>query len=197
MNDYEALRKLYPEYITLEDFYKICRIAKKSARYLVENNIVPAIDTGKKTWRYKINIEDVITYLYRRDTIGSMIPPGSVSSHGNARYKNSRIKRKSYSQFVKKGKEHKIAEYFEYIFADSNDVLTTKEVADMTGLDRTTITKYVRNGIIKAIESRPRILIPKLYLMEFVISRRFIESNSNSEQFLKILGGFEIWQLVK
>ena len=81
MNEkYIKLKEQYPEYISLDQFYQICRIAKRSARYLVEHGIVPAVDTGKKTWRYKIHIDDTITYLQQRERLGNMIPSGAVSS---------------------------------------------------------------------------------------------------------------------
>jgi len=195
MENYKALKTQYPEYVSLDQFYRICRIAKRSARYLIENGIIPAIDTGKRTWRYQISIDDVITYLYRREQVGSMIPPGAVTS----RYKDraASTTRKSFSQMVKQGQERKVAEYFKLIYADCADVLTTNDIADMTGLNRGTIMKLAKDGYIKSIADRPKYLIPKRYLLEFVVTRRFLEAKSNSELFTKVLGGFEIWKKTK
>jgi len=80
MKKYEELKTQYPEYISLDQFYRICKIAKRSAIYLIQHGIVPSITTDKKTWRYKIKIDDVITYLQRRDEVGSMIPRGAATS---------------------------------------------------------------------------------------------------------------------
>ena len=62
--------------------YRICKIAKRTALYLIQHNIVPVIDTGKKTWRYQVAIDDIITYIRRREQVGSMIPPGAVTDCG-------------------------------------------------------------------------------------------------------------------
>ena len=197
MEKYATLKNQYADFLSLEEFSRVCKISKKSARYLVEHNIIPAIDTGQQTWRYKIDINDVITYLGRRDEVGSMIPPGAVSSHRKGGANPEYGYRKSFSQMVAPGQEHEVAEYFNFIYADCKSVLTTVEVAEMTGLNRSTILKLAQSGQIKSISSSPKYLIPKQYLLEFVVTRRFLESKSKSELFKNILGGFEIWKTAK
>jgi excisionase family DNA binding protein len=197
MKDYTELKSKYPEYISLDELSRVCRIAKRSARYLVEHGIIPAIDTGKKTWRYQIAIDDVIAYLFRRDKVGSMIPPGAVTSHYKTRKINAYANRKSFSKLVTEGQEDEVAKYFNHIYSDSEDILTTNDIADMTGLYRGTIMKLAKNGHIKFISDSPKYLIPKKCLLEFVVTRRFLEAKSNSELFKKVLGGFEIWKTAK
>ena len=57
----------YPEYITKDQMYRICHISKKTCLFLLESGLVPNIDSGKKTRRFKIKTEDVIDYLKSRD----------------------------------------------------------------------------------------------------------------------------------
>jgi excisionase family DNA binding protein len=197
MENYKELKNHYPQLLSLDHLYKICRISKKSARYLVQHGIIPAIDTGKQTWRYKINLDDVIIYLNHRDKWGSMIPPGAVSSRNKNRKNTVLSNRKSFSQLITAGREHEIVEYFNFIYADYDDILTIYDLTEMTGLNKNTIQKLCRNGHIKAVETRPKYLVPKQYLLEFVVTRRFIEAKTDSELFKKILGGFEIWKTAK
>ena len=196
-NNYNALRNQYPDFLSLDELRRVCRISPRSARYLVENGIIPAIDTGKITWRYKIDIDDVITYLQQREVHGSMIPPGAVTSRNNIKKSSGITYRKSFSELVKPGQERIIAEYFRFVFADWGDVLTTVDIADMTGLRRGTVLKLAKSGHIRSIESSPKYLVPKKYLLEFVVTPRFIEARSNSDEFKKVLGGFEIWKTAK
>ncbi|MCL2773622.1 MAG: helix-turn-helix domain-containing protein [Oscillospiraceae bacterium] len=193
MKKYELLKKKYPEYISLDQLYRICKIAKRSAIYLIQHGIIPVIETGKKTWRYKISLDDVIIYLQRRDEIGSMIPRGAVKSRPTKTVSN----RKSFSQIIKPGQEWEIAEYFEYIYSDYGDVLTTADIVEMTGLNKSTVLKLLKSGQIKFLSNKPTYLIPKQYLLKFVVTRRFIESQTISETFKKVLGGFEIWKNAK
>jgi hypothetical protein len=46
---YDCLREQYPEYVSLDQLYRICGIAKRSALYLIQNDIIPSIDTEKRT----------------------------------------------------------------------------------------------------------------------------------------------------
>jgi len=197
METHTALKNKYPDFLSLDELSRVCKIAKRSARYLVEHGIIPAIDTGKRTWRYQININDVIIYLDYRDRFGSMIPPGAVTSRYKDRKNVATGNRKSFSQMITKGREWEIAEYFKFIYADCNDVLTTADIAEMTGLNRGTILKLAQSGKIKSLMNKPHYVIPKQYLLEFVVTQRFIEAKSNSELFKKILGGFEIWKTAK
>ena len=197
MQNYEVLKNRYADFLSLDDLYKVCKISKKSARYLVEHGIIPATDTGKKTWRYKIAVDDVITYLKQREKFGSMIPPGAVSSRQKHRNGAAASSRKSFSQIVTEGQESEVAEYFSYIYAKYTEVLTTVDIIEMTGLNKSTVLNLLKAGHIKSLTDTPKYLVPKEYLLEFVVSRQFIEARTNSELFKKILGGFEIWKTAK
>ena len=188
---YYYLKNRYPEQISLDQFYKICQISKRSASYLLTNGIVPAVDTGKKTWRYRIAIADVITYLHKREQWGSMIPVGAASSKRN-RLKNART---SFSKHIEEGAEAELGEYFEYIYADYPDVLMAADVSEMTGLVKDTIIRYLRAGKIKSIRTAGnKYAIPKANVMEFAVSREFIDCKSNSKSFIKLVQGFELWR---
>ena len=192
MKEYESLKKQYPEYICLDQLHRICRIAKRSAKYLVESGIIPATDTGRKTWRWVIAIDDVIEYLRRRDQVGSMIPHGATSNKRSKNYSTG--KRNSFAQAVTSGQEWIIVDFFTNLCSEFDDVLSVYDIAEITGLDRKTLQKLLKSGHIKSITSSPRYIVPKPYLLEFVITRRFINMKTNSERFNKILEGFEEWK---
>jgi hypothetical protein len=190
---YDCLREQYPEYVSLDQLYRICGIAKRSALYLIRNDIIPSIDTEKRTWRYKIALDDVITYLRRREQWGSMIPPGAVSS----RTKHPKKPRRTFASLITQGEESAIAEYFAFIYNDYPDVLTTPDIVEMTGFAKRTVLQLLKDGEIDALRVSGKYMIPKQYLLSFVQTPRFIEAKSNSENYIKILGGFEIWKTAK
>ncbi|MCL2163180.1 MAG: helix-turn-helix domain-containing protein [Oscillospiraceae bacterium] len=152
----KTLRNRYPDFLSLDELRRICKISPKSARYLVEHGIIPAIDTGKQTWRCKISIDDVISYLRHRKKVGSMIPQGAVTNKHPIRNSGDARSRRSFSQIVKPEQKREIVEYFKYIFEGHDEILTTVDIAVMTGLDRSTVLKLVKSGHIKSIEDRPR-----------------------------------------
>ena len=131
-------------------------------------------------------------YFYGGE-VGSMIPPGSVSS----RYKRPNNPRKSYAMFIAEGGESQVAEYFKHIYSGYPDVLTVSDIEEMTGIHKKTVLRLLQTGEIKSVTNRPRYMVPKPYLLEFVVSPCFLEHKNGSEVFKKVLGGFEIWTNVK
>lgn len=189
MKSYENLRKQYPEHISLDQLHRICRIAKRSARYLVENGIIPATDTGNKTWRWKIAIDDVIDYLRRRDKFGSMIPTDAVNNKENKNCATG--SRHSFAQLVTTGQEHMVVDYFAHLCTEYPDVLSVFDIAEITGLRKNSLLKLLKSGHIKSIASSPKYIIPKAYFLEFIASQRFLDIRSNSERFVMLINGFE------
>lgn len=63
--DYTYLYEEYPEVISADQLYRICHISKRKAKWLLEHGYIPCEDSGKKTRRYKIRLNDVIDYCDR------------------------------------------------------------------------------------------------------------------------------------
>lgn len=55
-----------PDVINKDRFYRLCRISKSTARYLLQSGTVPCQYTGKKTRCYTIRKEDVQEHLRKR-----------------------------------------------------------------------------------------------------------------------------------
>ena len=79
--DYGSLRESYPATVSMDQLYRICHISKRKARWLLEQGIIPCVDSGKKTRRFSIQLEDVIIFLERRDAglLEDAIPRGAFS----------------------------------------------------------------------------------------------------------------------
>ena len=190
---YEELLETYPEYISLDQMRVICRIAKRTARYLLESGIVPCECTGKKTWRYKIKLVDVIAYLQASEKEGSRIPRGVLSSRSPYMPKVPLIREAAMKD--------QLAEYFHYIYEDYPDLLFIVDVSEMTGMNKKTILSRIRSGDLTAVmvthKGVNKFIVAKQDLIEFTSSASFLEAKTTSETFRKIIGGFEIWHNVK
>ncbi len=101
--DYSHLLAEYPEKTCQDQFYRICRISKRKATWLLENGYIPCEDTGKKTRRFKIQITDVIEYLTRlEDSPESLLtPPGIFSSGIKYRPKHKIVEPINSDKFMK------------------------------------------------------------------------------------------------
>ena len=189
-NQYEYLRQVYPEEISLDQFFRICGINKRRALYLLGNHIVPYTDSGRKTWKYRIKLNDVIIYLYKRDIEGDKIPIGVGTSHCK------RIPVLFQDRLIEENPSD-LREYFEYIFSDCYDTMSLPIVAVTIGFNNTTLRTWISKGYLKALCQDNRYLIPKSYLMDFVITSHYLNSDGKSETFTKIKRGYELWKKAK
>jgi len=187
MKKYESLKLQYPEYVSLNQLYKICKIAKRTALYLVKNKIIPCVENKENnTWRYKISIDDVITYLRKREQIGNMIPKGAIKN------KYAKKEKPTLPAILTNSKKI-VKSYFVDIFKFQPDVLDTLTVSTMTGLKKQAIRNFIRDGFLKALLYNNVYIIPKEFLIEFVLSEKYLTFRCYSEDYKKIITDFEIW----
>lgn len=180
---YDSLREQYPDVISLEQLYKICKISKRSASYLVVQGIIPATDTGRRTWRYEILLDDVITYLRRREQVGSMIPVGAVTQSK----KEGRNEYRKYLNLAKEVGGEKLKQHFLLILKDYPDVIPVAVASRVIGLSTKTIHHAIRKGQLKHILIGRDFLLPKPFLVEFMASSAYLNGRSCSCEFKEVL----------
>ncbi len=162
--DYSHLRTEYPEKISQDQLYRICRISKRKATWLLENGYIPCQDTGKKTRRFKIEIMDVIEYLTRleENPEALMTPPGIFSSGEKYRPKwrtELQIDADKFMEMLKKK------------WRGFPDALTVGDVMKMTGYCQTTISEWVSTGKLFSACCYSKYLIPKDCLIEYMATK--------------------------
>lgn len=82
----------YPNGMTKDQFYRVARINKQHAKYLLDSGLVPCTNTGKKTRKYHIATHDVITYLCdREDNPEKYKVPTGYSAQSIQRWCNQKI----------------------------------------------------------------------------------------------------------
>lgn len=186
---YQQIHKDYPEELTLDQMRVICRIAKRSAKYLLDHDIVPCESTGKKTRQYKIRRDDVIEYLKLRKEWGSQIPIGVL----NGRIPNPLRQKENvntFSSHIKPGMECELATYFGSLFKDYPDVLYMRDVLFLTGVSKEAMRKRIKRGDLEAVYYGRKTFIPKQALLDFMLSPSYLSSYFTSKRFNEILGGF-------
>lgn len=80
--NYIALLKDCPEWLSMEQFRVVAHISKRKAKWLLENGVIPCEDSGKQTRRFQIRRSDVAEFLRQRDTgeLDFVIPAGAFSN---------------------------------------------------------------------------------------------------------------------
>ena len=138
--------------LSAEQTRKLLHISKRKCAYLLEHQIIPCEITDRKTHRYLVREEDVLTYAEHADEI--ILPPVFSSASGKSHRKepDPRIRK---SDFL-------------LIWATEPDALTPADVQRVTGYTGSTVRQWIRKGKLRSVTVQGRSLVPKEWLAEFM-----------------------------
>lgn len=159
--DFDELRQLYPETITMEQFYRIAHISKRKANWLLTNGIIPCEDSGKQTRRFKIKLDDVIEYLQKVQggTLNVSIPNGIFASGATSKPPQEYLD-------CDELKEQFLADWY-----DAPDMLTIKQASEISGYVGTSILRWINRKQVKGVLYHERYLVSKESLADFLSSK--------------------------
>ena len=156
--------------------------AKKTASYLLDNGLVPCINSGKKTRKYTILLSDVIAFLEAREENPLVFKApdnyykGDKVCYAHGINAERLIRHRS---FLRTFLKMKIASY--------RDVLTPKEVGEITGYSFKTVNHWCVKEELKCFLIFNKFQIPKEYLLDFMVSERYILIAKKSPKHIKML----------
>lgn len=185
---YSDLLRQYPAYMTKEQMYQVCHISKKTCLFLLQSGLVPCLDSGKKTRRFKIETANVIRYLADRELHPDRYkPPEGFYKRKRVKGKSRRKKRRKQgtdtpSPSVTGVDPCIMREYYRAeleLYPD--DVLTTKQISEFTGYSHSSVVRWCNKEYLQNFYIRHRFYVPKEYLLDFFTSRRFINISVKSE----------------
>ena len=187
---YEAIRKQYPETISKDQFYRIAHISKATALYLLQSGLVPCKDTGKKTRRYTIRTEDVIFYMIDREEHPEIFAaPENWYRGRSGRYTPCKAVEKKLDKLS--GRDRKaLQKYLETVLEQYNDLMTVPEVIEVIGYSDTSIHRWCHNKKLKAFKPSGSFRIPKISLIEFLISQESFDIKRKSWKHILLLENF-------
>ncbi len=164
--NYQKLREQYPAVITMDQFYRICHISKRKARWLLEHGVVPCRDSGKKTRRFKIRLADVIAFLERRDAGDPAVaaPKGAFSSGAHVR-KPGRVP-------LTASEREKLRASLLAAWESWPDALTVRQAAELCGCSENTMHRWARKGAVTSVAYRGAYLVSKEGLAGWMAIRR-------------------------
>lgn len=175
--EYQYIFEQYPIYMTKDQMYRICHISKKTCLFLLESGLVPCLDSGKKTRRFKIKTTDVIHYLEDRELHPEYYKPPE------GYYKQPHIPQPRVLS------EHDLLvmrQFYEEELAPWPDVMTIKQVSAFTGYGKTSVERWCSKQYLKNFYIKRRYYIPKEFLVDFLASWRFIGKTVKSEIYRRL-----------
>lgn len=190
---YDELKTQYPPVISINQFYQICHVAKRSAVSLLEKGIVPYTDTGKKTWKYQIKLDDVIVFLENRDLERSKASQCIRSRRKKRKSTGGQPTAKSFRKSIQGKSPDLIVRFFEQSNPNCPDMLTAAQVSEITGLGVNIVRQKIRMGELAAVSNWNVYYIPKKCFYKFLASPHFYDIACFGEHFGKNLSAFEAW----
>jgi len=171
---FTELRKTYPKTMTKDQFYRIAHISKSTALYLLTSGLIPCTDTGKKTRRYTIKTDDVIKYLIDRRVHPNRYsaPPGWYSGTAGKHKPEEDTPMPLISE-LPKAERKLFREYLEAELSDYDDLTSVKEVSEFTGYSTTSVIGWCSKEKLKYFYINGKYLIPKISLVEYIMSKDF------------------------
>ncbi|MBQ9061341.1 MAG: helix-turn-helix domain-containing protein [Eubacterium sp.] len=166
----EDLRDQYPPYISENQMYKICHISKRTCRYLLGNGIVPCIDNHKKTHRYKIRIDDVIEYLYKRESGAELKRPPAGYYKSQKNDESSLLIRE---KLLSDEAQEIVRSYYEKQTEGWPDVMRIWWVSRLLGCTVTTVSKLCQDQKLKAFKIGGTYKVPKDSLIDYLVSEEY------------------------
>ena len=158
-----------------DQFYRVARINKQHAKYLLDSGLVPCINTGKKTRKYHIATHDVITYLCDREDNPEKykVPTGFYIGKNGCSKRHpdkpaTEIIRFNFTEPEKTG----LYTMWEKLTAGYDDLLTTPVVSELTGYSAQSIQRWCNQKILVGFKIRGTLTIPRLAVVEFMSGDR-------------------------
>ena len=146
------------EYISADKLYRILHYSKRKTKYLLDNGIIPCVDTGKKTWKYQVKISDVKYYLKHKQALS--LPVGMFNS------KTDKIKIHY--------EPTDIEQLLEVLFTrleDYPDALTVAQAADASLFSEKALGDAIKKGLLHAESILQVRYIPKQKLTVYTRNR--------------------------
>ncbi len=174
MSRYDELKRQYPPTISADQFRQICHISKRKATWLLENGVVPCKDSGKKTRRFTIYIDDVIKYLQARETDpDSVITPRGQFTSGPQRRMSIPTE--------------KLEEHLQRCWEQVPEALTVPQLHDLTGYSERLIGRWIRSGCLSAVGRFPYCWMRKATVIRFFATAQADPKFYYSDKFMTIL----------
>lgn len=178
MSDYSFLSAKYPQYVTKDQFYRIAHISKATAKYYLDNKIIPCRVTKKKTRRYTIALKDIISFLEERDKSPEKY---YLPKHFNnpflpseERQYKQKPRNGNYADSYKLKRMVEIKDYRRYLdqqFGDYPDMMTKSQIRQITGHSVAVIDTWIKTDKVRYIYTHSTYFIQKKSVISYLFDR--------------------------
>ncbi len=182
MNERQIDWESVPDILTKEQFFRLCHIGRSTAIHLLRSGRVPCKFTGnRRSWCYQIKKEDAREYLEKRGLFPELYaaPKGWYG-------KGQKLLLDEPPEIL----SAELRAYYERLLAAEKDVMTSAELAALTGYNTRRINLWCQSGRLPSFKAQGGNRIPKLLLLDFLCSGDFRSTARKSTWHIKTLRDF-------
>lgn len=133
------------KYLSADELYRYLHISKRKLKYLLENDYIPCIDTGKKTHRFLIKVSDAKEFKRKMDTESGFL--SELYGQFNSGIYKPRKK------LIESTPENCAAfrKFLTERWDNFPDALPTKLAAELIGCAPQRVGDWMRKGVISSV----------------------------------------------
>ena len=164
--DREAIRKSYPNVLSLEKVRRILGISKRKAAWMLQNGIIKCENTGKKTRQYRVKLNDLFRYLdkYEQGDQSVMTPVGKFN---DKMVKHPRPPQKAHNTIIFAKPPDDFRLWLEDEWYAESDLLLTQDIARITGYEHHTVQRWIKEKRIRSVWTQNLLISSKTWLIDF------------------------------
>lgn len=179
----QAILEAYPDTISLEQFYRICHICKRKAKWFLENGYLPCQDSGKKTRRFTIRTTDALRFLRQLEEHPEQVqPPKGIFNSGYRSRKKPLVRPDSIADFKR---------YLICLWDSEPDILTSDRIHMMIGYTPATVSHWMETGKLRYVNSASRRVVAKEWFIDFLAEYTLARTGQLSEKHREVVDCFE------
>ena len=166
-------------YMSGDELYRYLHISKRKMRYLLQSGYIPVIDTGKKTHRYMVKVEDAAAFRQQMERTPDCL--FELKGRFNSR--------KPVAPLLEPTPENckAFAEYLTELWADLPDALPTKTAASLVGYSFQRVQEYVKEGLIVGVTIGNVRYCTKESFIEYIASAERVAMPRRTEKFYALI----------
>lgn len=182
-----------PQVLSGEQVRCALHISKRKCAWMLNNGFIKCQNTGKRTRKYTVLKEDLITYI--EDS--TKHPEKYVTPYAEfstAKYGSARQPRPHKTEFPS-SLPSEFRPWLEQEFEQVPDALTILQVITITGYTDNTVNRWLRRGWLKSAQIQTGRIIAKEWLMDFycgygyTIAQMSLQHIKLMQKFFKQTGG--------
>ena len=158
--------------ISQDEMRKMLHISKRKAKFLLDNGIIPCINTGKLTRQYRVKLSDVEEFMKQ------------PFEYETGMFSSKTVYKPREGDVVKLDKDI-VQNYYRELLSGENDIMTVSEMSEIIGYSPRAIYSWMEKGWIERRVLLNRIYITKEELIQLLCSKEYLTIVQKSDKHLE------------